>query len=52
VGVAPNNTLEIVTENCNCKNLLGLFLTIGTAAAVGLLLPAEEDKEEASPSRP
>lgn len=52
VGVAASNALEIITENCSCKNLVGLFLVLGSAAAVGFLLPAEEEPDEASPSRP
>jgi hypothetical protein len=52
VALAENNSLEIVTKHCKCREFPWLVLVLGTGAAAGLLIGGQNDKEEASPSQP
>lgn len=52
VAFAQNNTLEIVTESCKCKEFPWFVLVLGTGPAAGFILAGEDDPDEASPSRP
>jgi hypothetical protein len=52
VSLAQNNSLEIVTESCNCREFPWLVLVLGTGPAAGFILAGEDDPDEASPSRP